>query len=247
MKPTIPYDAGLRTVSTENKKEIRHAATAALIRDGAKGLETLLLQRSHQMKFMGGAWVFPGGGVDAADCPPNHAIDSELTARTTAVRETEEEAGISIRVEDLECIAHWTAPAEAPRRFATWFYLAQMPPGQEVYVDGREIVAHRWLEPQDALDSRERDAMSFLPPTYVTLEWLSAFTDTRSAMEHYKECKPQIFGPKILADGDAIFNIYAEDAAYSTDDVHAPGPRHRFCMSKQQWRYEANFQSKVDS
>lgn len=46
------------------------AATVTLVRDAPRGLEVLMLQRSHSMKFMPGVYVFPGGGLDAADGVP---------------------------------------------------------------------------------------------------------------------------------------------------------------------------------
>lgn len=44
------------------------AATVVLTRSGAQGLEVYLLKRPAASGFMGGAWVFPGGKVDPADC-----------------------------------------------------------------------------------------------------------------------------------------------------------------------------------
>jgi len=43
------------------------AATVALLRDGAQGLEVLLLRRAAHSGFVPGAYVFPGGRVDLAD------------------------------------------------------------------------------------------------------------------------------------------------------------------------------------
>ena len=45
----------------------RAAATTLILRDGAPGLEVLMVRRSMQASFMPGAYVFPGGAVDAAD------------------------------------------------------------------------------------------------------------------------------------------------------------------------------------
>lgn len=47
---------------------IADAATVILLRDGKDGLETFLLKRHGKSGFMAGAHVFPGGGVDEADC-----------------------------------------------------------------------------------------------------------------------------------------------------------------------------------
>lgn len=47
--------------------EARPAATVILLRDGAYGLETLLMHRHRKSGFVPGAWVFPGGRVDPGD------------------------------------------------------------------------------------------------------------------------------------------------------------------------------------
>jgi len=51
----------------------RPAATVVLARDGARGIEVFLVQRTRQARFMGGMYVFPGGALDPADGAPNHA------------------------------------------------------------------------------------------------------------------------------------------------------------------------------
>ena len=64
--------------------EPRQAATLMLLRDGDDGPEVLLVQRNPEQRFMGGAWVFPGGAL--------HDEDTDLAA--AAVRELAEEAGV---------------------------------------------------------------------------------------------------------------------------------------------------------
>ena len=62
----------------------RPAATVMTLRDGPQGYEILMLQRSLQSDFVGGAYVFPGGGVDNAD--------GELAVRRLVVGLSDEEA-----------------------------------------------------------------------------------------------------------------------------------------------------------
>ena len=50
----------------------RPAATTLILRQGAPGLEVLMVRRSLQASFMPGAYVFPGGGVDAQDGSAEH-------------------------------------------------------------------------------------------------------------------------------------------------------------------------------
>lgn len=87
------------------------AATVTLVRDAPRGLEVLMLQRSHSLKFMPGVYVFPGGALDPADHSPDmHAmcagLEDEAASRSlgvergglaywvAAIREAFEEAGI---------------------------------------------------------------------------------------------------------------------------------------------------------
>ena len=52
--------------STQTPTPARQAATVILLRGGARTLEVLLVKRTPAARFMGGAWVFPGGAVDTA-------------------------------------------------------------------------------------------------------------------------------------------------------------------------------------
>src|ERR1700728_4619433 len=65
----------------------RLAATVILLRGGADRLEVLLAKRTPAARFMGGAWVFPGGSVSAEDGEGAAAL------RAAAVRELAEEGG----------------------------------------------------------------------------------------------------------------------------------------------------------
>lgn len=72
------------------------AATLIVMRDRADGPPDLLtVTRAKGMAFAGGAIVFPGGRVDAADeaAAANHQAD-DAAFRIAAIRETLEESGI---------------------------------------------------------------------------------------------------------------------------------------------------------
>jgi glyoxylase-like metal-dependent hydrolase (beta-lactamase superfamily II)/8-oxo-dGTP pyrophosphatase MutT (NUDIX family) len=79
----------------------RPAATVLLLRDGPAGVEVLMTRRSPNASFVPGAYVFPGGALDAADSAA-HAIaarrpsqdDLRLTQCIAAIRESFEELGI---------------------------------------------------------------------------------------------------------------------------------------------------------
>src|SRR3954468_4440779 len=86
------------------------AATVVLLRDGAGGIEVLLLRRDSRLAFAGGMWVFSGGRVDADDFPEGATADDpdalEQAARNAAVREAKEEAGLDVDPDGLVWFAH---------------------------------------------------------------------------------------------------------------------------------------------
>lgn len=157
---------------------VQPAATVAPLRDGAHGLEVLLLQRSPTLVFAPGAWVFPGGRVDAAD----HHRGADLAPRYAAVREAAEEAGLLLDPDALVEVAHWTTPPGQPRRYATWFFVADANGCGGVRIDDVEAVDYRWLRPADALDAGWRGQLHLIRPTVATLQQLQEFADVATAL-----------------------------------------------------------------
>ena len=111
---TVPVDL------PENPAPPRDSATVMLVRDGADGLEVFMLERHLQSDFAGGAYVFPGGTIDARDLDaeaasfldgpalPDAAAHIAAPAETAlgfylcAIRETFEEAGVLLARRDGE-------------------------------------------------------------------------------------------------------------------------------------------------
>ena len=80
---------------------IRNAATVLLLRDTDHGIEVLMTRRSMTASFAPGAYVFPGGGIDAADSAAHGQStrrdtqsDLHLTQAIAAIRESFEELGV---------------------------------------------------------------------------------------------------------------------------------------------------------
>ncbi len=97
----------------------RPAATVTLVREApqGKGFEVLMMQRNFQSVFVPGAYVFPGGAVDARDSSADIAAlctgltDAEASRKlgvasgglaywVAAIRESFEEAGILLACDD---------------------------------------------------------------------------------------------------------------------------------------------------
>jgi len=128
---------------------LRDAATVMLVRDGDEGLEVFMLQRNLQSDFVGGAYVFPGGGVDDDD---RHAdLDAVCDGRTdamasaqlgvpggglafwvAAIRECFEEAGVLLAVDADDRTVRFDVP-EVEARFAA--HRASVDHGERRLVD----------------------------------------------------------------------------------------------------------------
>ena len=213
------------------------AATVVPLRDGAGGLEVLLLRRNSRGQF-GGMWVFPGGQVDIADRAGRPGeVDA---ARRAAVREAEEEAGLALDEDELVTLSFWLPPPESPRRFATWFFLAPAGSGEPVEIDQDEIRGHQWLTPESAMARRNDGHIELAPPTFTTLWWLSEHKGVADAMEAAGARSPERFETHVAmgSEGGPIATLWAGDAGYDDRDAARPGPRRRLVMDPAGWRVE---------
>ena len=188
----------------------RPAGTVIVLRGGSSSLEVLLVQRNPNARFMGGAWVFPGGAVDRNEGHGDGAL------RAAAIRELEEEAGI--RVGDpasLVAFSRWITPPEVKIRFDTWFYLAPLPDGAVARVDGSEVVDARWYTPAAALQARASGELFLVFPTIKHLEQLSAFesADALLAHAHGREVLP--VEPRVVGQGETARIVLPGEPGYS--------------------------------
>jgi 8-oxo-dGTP pyrophosphatase MutT (NUDIX family) len=183
----------------------RQAASAIVLRDGAAGVEVLLVKRNPDTRFMGGAWVFPGGSVSAEDA--DHA--------QTALRELREEAGLTLDARDaLVPFSRWITPSQVKVRFDTRFFVAVAPSDDEPRPDGFECVDARWIRPADALAAGATGDLMLVFPTIKHLEQLAEFRSAAEAVATARRrdvvaVQPQIVvrdgTPQVLLPGDPGF------------------------------------------
>jgi len=180
------------------------AATVTLVRDTARGLEVLLLQRNHESGFMPGMFLFPGGAVDPEDAAPEmcercRGLDEQragamlgtaeraLAYWTAAIRECFEEAGVllaygaaggMIKLDDAEIRSRYAA------------YRAQLNAGKHTFVDvlraeGLQLAVDRltyfshWITPVGA--PRRYDTRFFVAAAPAEQD---ALHDNRETIHH---------------------------------------------------------------
>jgi 8-oxo-dGTP pyrophosphatase MutT (NUDIX family) len=174
-------------LNTGDVTEPRQAATVIVLRDSADGPEVLLVQRNPEQRFMGGAWVFPGGATDPGE---DHA--------EAARREAKEEAGLDLDRGQLVAFSRWITPEHVKVRFDTWFYVAPSPPGAEPVCDGEECVDLRWIRPIDALAAGRNSEMMLMFPTVKHLEQLAAFDSVTDALETARGRTVEAVEPRVV-------------------------------------------------
>ena len=189
--------------------EPRPAGTVILLRGGATALEVLLVRRNPAARFMGGAWVFPGGSVDRDEGQGGH------TSRAAAVRELTEEAAIAVDDAQLVPFSRWITPAEVKIRFDTWFYLAPAPAGAEARPDGSEVVDARWYAPAAALEARQRGELFLVFPTIKHLEQLSGFASADELLVHARGREIHPVQPRVFLQGETARIVLPGEPGYA--------------------------------
>ena len=129
------------------ERPARPAATLVVVRDGAAGIEVLLSRRTQSNDQFSGAWVFPGGIVDAGDRAAHRhcaglddaAASAQLGLESggldyyvAAVRECFEESGLLLAVDETgalveldhgrgETLGPWRGPLHRGERTLSAF------------------------------------------------------------------------------------------------------------------------------
>jgi len=169
---------------------LRDAATVIVVRNGSRGQYEIFMMRRHSnQSFMGGAYVFPGGRLDEADCDPafypfidglaagdagRFLQEPDLPGETAlglcvaAIRETFEEAGVllasgsrgeAIDFSDLETAERYRAHRQALNERKTIFAGIVRREGIRLTMD-RLIPFSHWITPD--IESKRFDTRFFL-------------------------------------------------------------------------------------
>ena len=133
--------------------EPRQAATVIVLRGGSETLEVLLAKRNPAQRFMGGAWVFPGGAVDAAEG------EGDAAHRAAGVREVAEETGVAIDP-DPRYVA--SQPWPFPTTLMLGFHAVYA--GGEPHIGDGELEDVRWFTRDEAREALADRGPYRMPP-----------------------------------------------------------------------------------
>jgi 8-oxo-dGTP pyrophosphatase MutT (NUDIX family) len=176
-------------------EEIRGAASAVVARDGADGLEVLVLERGGTTRFLPGYVAFPGGSTDEEDRDLGRRWFGTAgeAPRACAVRELVEEVSLALtagglvsadgldvvdreppEAGQLSELAHWVAPPRVPVRFDARYFAVRASPGVEPRPDGGETADTWWVSPGRLLEDWAEGRRLLYWPTFFTLSEIAA-------------------------------------------------------------------------
>lgn len=175
-------------------------AAGVLLAHEPGAAEVLLVRRADHLRFFGGFWAFPGGKAAPQDAdriataarelfeetgvllarradgsfPP--ASDAWIEARLALIEERITFASwlqeLELRIDPgvFQAVGEITTPAFAPVRYATSFFVATLPPGQDAVILPGELAGSQWTTAAAALDLWRRGDLLLSPPTFITLQ-----------------------------------------------------------------------------
>lgn len=83
----------------------------------------------------------------------------------------------SLQTNQLSAYAIWVTPKQYKRRFATWFFIAELPSKIDPLIDGKEAVSALWLAPSAALLDCKNGSKSIMFPTICNLKMLDKYRE----------------------------------------------------------------------
>ncbi|GAA4056478.1 NUDIX hydrolase [Nonomuraea soli] len=124
-----------------------------------------------------------------------------LIDRSLAFADFLAKRGLVLRTDLLKAWAHWITPDVETRRFDTRFFVAALPYGQRTRDVGGEADKVVWQRPQEALELADDGKIFLMPPTYVTLQELTAYAQAEEVFAAEREITP--IQPRVIeVDGE---------------------------------------------
>ena len=227
----------------------RASATVVLLRDErGQGLEVFLLRRHSASAVLGGAYVFPGGKLDAQDAhspwhqqidateqvrlhaalgEPDLGPDQALGLYVAAVREMQEECGVAMTPADLQPWTRWITPVQPSvtnRRFDTRFFLARVCDDQIARHDNFETTDSVWLTPRQALARYAAGDIELVAPQIMSLYELKAHRTVEQALDEARQRPPALIEPHPFDEEGQRILCYPGDVSHPVRSRAMRGP-----------------------
>lgn len=128
--------------------------------------------------------------IGAAELKPIEAKwRKKLSDDEASIVDLVEAEDLELATELLTPYAHWITPTFAPKRFDTWFFLAEAPQDQVALHDGSESTDSVWIGAQAAIDEAKSGKRTLVHATSKNLELLAEGGTVAGAIEQARQRK----------------------------------------------------------
>ena len=130
-----------------------------------------------------------------------------LEGRELAMTDFLDRRGLVLRTDLLGAWSGWLTPVFEPKRYRTWFFVAELPEGQrtrEVSTESDQVV---WLPAARAVEQAEARDILMLPPTYITSLDVSQYADPQAVIDAASERRVEMFCPAVEEDAEGGFTL----------------------------------------
>lgn len=127
-----------------------------------------------------------------------------LERRELALTEFLARRGLVLRTDLLGAWAGWLTPIFEPKRYRTWFFVAELPEGQrtrDVSTESDHVV---WLPALRAVEQAEEREILMLPPTYITSLDVAQYADPAAVLTASVQRRIEMFCPAVEPEGEAF-------------------------------------------
>jgi 8-oxo-dGTP pyrophosphatase MutT (NUDIX family) len=127
-----------------------------------------------------------------------------LERRELPMTEFLDRRGLVLRTDLLGAWAGWLTPVFEPKRYRTWFFVAELPEGQrtrDVSTESDHVV---WLPAIRAVEQAEAREILMLPPTYITSLDVAQYANPQAVIDAATDRRIEMFCPAVVEDGEGF-------------------------------------------
>ncbi len=138
-----------------------------------------------------------------------------LEAHQLSLTDFLDRRGLVLRTDLLGAWSGWLTPIFEPRRYRTWFFVAELPEGQHTRDVSGESDLVAWLPAIEAVEQAETQDVLMLPPTYLSCLDVAQYADPAALLEASADRRVEMFCPEVvtLDEGEGLMLSAPPNAA----------------------------------
>lgn len=130
-----------------------------------------------------------------------------LERRELSLTELLDRRVLVLRSDLLGAWGGWLTPVFEPRRYRTWFFVAELPEGQRTRDVSTESDRVLWLPARDVVDTVDAGDLFMLPPTYCSCLEISRYADPAATLAAAAGRQVEMFMPEIVDRDEAVLSV----------------------------------------